>query len=143
MATPDLMAAPTPPDKPRCTATSKQTGQRCAQRPIPGGTVCRFHGGAAPQVQRTARQRLQALADPAVGVLERFVNPVAGQALIEPEIALRAAKDVLDRTGFKAVTKIQVTKSIDPRRLTDDELEMARALAHKLKLIATSEDAPE
>ena len=31
--------------KPRCQAMSKQTGQQCGNKAIPGGTVCRFHGG--------------------------------------------------------------------------------------------------
>lgn len=41
----------------QCTATSKQTGERCRQRPIPGGTVCRFHGGKAPAVAAKAAER--------------------------------------------------------------------------------------
>lgn len=45
------------PMAPRCSATSKQTGQQCKQRPVKGGTVCRFHGGAAPQVQAAAETR--------------------------------------------------------------------------------------
>lgn len=54
----DLMATP------RCSAKSKQTGEQCKQRPVKGGTVCRFHGGAAPQVQAAAEQReLEAKAD--------------------------------------------------------------------------------
>jgi len=44
----------------RCTATSKQTGQRCRAWPPPGSTVCRWHGGAAPQVVAAAVRRLQA-----------------------------------------------------------------------------------
>lgn len=43
--------------KPQCTARSKQTGERCKQRPVKGGTVCRFHGGRAPQVAAAAVQR--------------------------------------------------------------------------------------
>lgn len=42
----------------RCTATSHGTGERCRRSAIRGGTVCRTHGGAAPQVQRKAAQRL-------------------------------------------------------------------------------------
>lgn len=36
---------------------SKQTGEQCRQRPIKGGTVCRFHGGSAPQTKAAAEQR--------------------------------------------------------------------------------------
>ena len=46
-----------PTDVPRCTATAKGSGQQCKRRPIPGGTVCVKHGGAAPQVQAAAEQR--------------------------------------------------------------------------------------
>ncbi len=36
---------------PRCTATSKRTGNRCRGPAVRGWTVCRFHGagGGAPQ----------------------------------------------------------------------------------------------
>lgn len=47
------------PMTPRCSAMSKQTGEQCRQRPVQGGTVCRFHGGAAPQTKAAAEQRLQ------------------------------------------------------------------------------------
>ena len=43
----------------RCTATSKQTGKRCGAWAIPGGTVCKWHGGNAPNAKKAAAQRLQ------------------------------------------------------------------------------------
>lgn len=42
----------------QCTATAKSTGNRCAQTAEPGTTVCRFHGGKAPQVQAKAAERV-------------------------------------------------------------------------------------
>jgi hypothetical protein len=42
----------------QCTATAKSTRGRCTRPAIAGGTVCRFHGGSAPQVQAAAEQRL-------------------------------------------------------------------------------------
>lgn len=42
----------------RCTAKSKTTGEQCRQPPVPGGEVCRFHGGKAPQVQQKAKERV-------------------------------------------------------------------------------------
>jgi hypothetical protein len=41
---------------------AKSTGERCTQPPTPGATVCRYHGGAAPQVQAAAARRLLARA---------------------------------------------------------------------------------
>lgn len=44
--------------KRQCTAPSRQTGERCGNAPTRGATVCRFHGGAAPQTVRKAAERL-------------------------------------------------------------------------------------
>lgn len=41
----------------RCTAKSKQTGQRCRRRAHPGATVCVIHGARAPQVQAAIEKR--------------------------------------------------------------------------------------
>ncbi|GAA0897814.1 hypothetical protein [Pseudonocardia zijingensis] len=43
---------------PQCKATAKSTGNRCTQPAVPGAEVCRFHGGAAPQVRAAAAQRV-------------------------------------------------------------------------------------
>jgi hypothetical protein len=45
-------------DTPRCTAKARTTGLRCKRRPIPGGTVCVIHGGAAPAVRAAAQRRV-------------------------------------------------------------------------------------
>lgn len=42
----------------RCTARNR-SGGRCGRSAIPGGRVCRLHGGSAPQVQAKAAERLQ------------------------------------------------------------------------------------
>lgn len=43
----------------QCTATAKQTGVRCKRRPIPGGAVCKIHGGGIPAVKAAAQRRRQ------------------------------------------------------------------------------------
>jgi hypothetical protein len=45
-------------DAPRCTAKSKQSGERCKRRPVPGATVCSMHGGKIPAVAAAAKRRL-------------------------------------------------------------------------------------
>jgi hypothetical protein len=53
------MAADLPPDqRPRCTATSIMTGERCKRRPHPGSNTCVKHGSGAPQVRAAAERRL-------------------------------------------------------------------------------------
>src|SRR4029450_1249854 len=60
-------------DPRRCTAQSSQTGKRCKNAAILGGRVCRYHGGAAPQVQLKAAEHLQALERPAIDWIERLL----------------------------------------------------------------------
>ena len=63
-----------------CTARRKN-GQPCGAKAIRGGTVCRMHGGGAPQVKAAAAARLRAMVDPALGLLQypgragRHVHP--------------------------------------------------------------------
>lgn len=87
-----------------CTAKSKQSGVRCKRRPIPGGHVCVMHGGKAPQVQASARERLMALQPKAIQTLDTLLSRDEF-----PTVQLGAAKDVLDRTEGKAAEMVQVT----------------------------------
>ena len=114
----------------KCTGHSSQTGKPCGNAPIRGGTVCRKHGGAAPQVKAKAALRLATLTDPAIRALDALLKPAAVKK--HPAQALGAAKDVLDRTGHKVVDELDITQTtavIDQAaldRLTTEELEAAR-----------------
>ncbi len=67
-----------PADHPRrCTALARSSGERCRRAAILGGTVCRVHGGAAPQVKAAAKKRL---------ALEDLRSADFGLALAELEI---------------------------------------------------------
>src|SRR5215207_11370740 len=41
--------------------STSRTGKHCKNRAIPGGTVCRFHGGASPHVASKAAVRAEVL----------------------------------------------------------------------------------
>src|SRR5215217_667392 len=45
----------------RCLAISKHSGEQCKRKAIPGGTVCRYHGGNARQVKAKAAIRAEVL----------------------------------------------------------------------------------
>ena len=47
------------PPRERCHARTR-TGRQCKAGAIEGGSVCRVHGGSAPQVQLAARRRVLA-----------------------------------------------------------------------------------
>lgn len=83
-----------PSGGPQCTATSRRTGQRCGANAVPGATVCGWHGGRAPQVQRSARLRLLELVDPAIATLAREMATATNSSDRQ-----RAANSILDRAG--------------------------------------------
>jgi len=88
----------------QCRATSKQTGQQCRRSAIPGGTVCRYHGGAAPQVVQAAMDRLRALQHPAIDRLSSLIKQTEF-----PSVAYAASRDILDRTMGKPGEHLDVT----------------------------------
>jgi len=90
-----------------CTAKSKSTGTRCARSPIAGATVCRVHGGAAPQVKAAALERLKAYQDRAIDHLFELTE---GKDF--PSVRYQAVRDVLDRTMGKP-TETQVVTGAD------------------------------
>ena len=91
----------------------RSNGQPCKAQAIKGGTVCRVHGGAAPQVKRKAKERLLALVDPALATLSRLVEQKK-----DNKSALGAANSILDRTGYKPTDKVKIEGTISlPERL--------------------------
>jgi len=92
--------------RPQCTAHSKQTGERCKQRPIPGGRVCHYHGGAIPQVKAAAQERLRAFQEPALNGLVELIEQTQF-----PSVRYAAIKDVLDRTLGRATESLNVTST--------------------------------
>jgi len=51
------LRAPAPPEEQRCTATNRESGERCRRHHRPGGKVCAPHGGNAKQVRQAANVR--------------------------------------------------------------------------------------
>lgn len=82
----------------QCRATSKSTGKRCTKDAIPGGVVCRYHGGEAPQVKRAAERRLCLLAAP---VLDTWAKAMKDDD-VPWATKVQVGKDILDRLGVGA-----------------------------------------
>ena len=95
------MEAEHPMERVTCTATNRQ-GKRCGKPPILGGTVCRMHGGAAPQVKAAALERLKLMQPKALDTLDRLLGREEF-----PTVQLAAVKDVLDRTEGKAMERVE------------------------------------
>lgn len=101
----------------RCAARAKSTGERCGNRAILGATVCRVHGGAAPQVRKAAAARLEALTHPALDRLEELLETED-----DPAILLRVVLAVLDRVGFHPSHGVELSGHLDLSDLSDVEL---------------------
>ncbi len=89
-------------DRRRCRARLSDGSRRCKKAAILGGTVCASHGGRAPQVRRSARERLDALVEPAIEALRQALEADDVRSII------RAAQIVLDRCGYGPGAKIEV-----------------------------------
>lgn len=88
----------------QCTAHSSRTGERCKKAAIEGGSVCRTHGGAAPQVREKAQQRILAMVNPALAELRKLIGGADSES-----VKLSAIKDVLDRAGVGAKQAVEIT----------------------------------
>jgi hypothetical protein len=91
----------------RCTAHVSDGSRQCERWAINGGTVCATHGGQAPQVKKTARERLEALIDPAIDALRDVLQ--RGLDSGETPSAVRAALGILDRCGFHPSQCVELT----------------------------------
>ncbi|WP_131813537.1 hypothetical protein [Mycolicibacterium fortuitum] len=95
----------------RCTAHRKN-GEQCRKWAIYGTTVCRSHGGAAPQVREKAKQRLleasPRLAERLIGLAE---NDLADGTKVGAYVQVQAINSVLDRAGVVEQKQVDVTVS--------------------------------
>ena len=83
-------------------AAHRTNGEPCNAFARHGARVCVVHGGRAPQVKAKAEDRIRDLVDPS---LNRIARTIADDQ--NPALALAAARDILDRAGYKATEKIQ------------------------------------
>lgn len=131
----------------QCTATAKTTGERCTRSALIGGFVCGFHGGNAPQVQAARRERLLAMADPAIAALHRALEShgppcehcARSDGDRDPNV-IRAAQIVLDRCGFSPAMKLEVTTPNPFADMTLAEMaDQAEAIAREARAAADRE----
>lgn len=100
-----------PPSVTRCNGTYKSTGLPCRRESVPGGAVCREHGGLAPQVIAAAQTRVAMTADRAA---EFLVGWMADPG-VDMRERVKIAQDMLDRSGLSGVNKLVVgIGQIDP-----------------------------
>jgi hypothetical protein len=93
----------------QCTA-HKKNGDQCKNSALRGGTVCKFHGGAARHVRNAARARLANAAD---RMAKELLN-MATDEKVSDAVKLNAIRDALDRAGLKPGVEVEITtKPVD------------------------------
>lgn len=108
----------------QCSARAKSTGRPCTRRAIRGGTVCIVHGGRAPQVKAKAEERIKALVNPALLLIEEYLDHVGDPDYpVPPAVRLNAARDILDRAGYSATHRLEMSGGLTFRSPIDVELE--------------------
>lgn len=108
----------------QCSSPSRQTGDRCGQIAIPGGTVCKWHGGGNPNVKARANLRLLDAVEPSLARLVKIVsNPKSRDS-----DAIRAGNSLLDRAGV--VRRTDVDPAAATALLVERLREIAEARAH-------------
>lgn len=110
----------------KCSATAKTTGEQCTQWAMHGGTVCRMHGGEAPQVRAKANERIAAMVYPALKRVETLIGAEDDEEVNDPgleAVRLRAAFGILDRAGYTATQKLAVSGDLTVRSPVDLEME--------------------
>lgn len=114
----------------RCTANASTTGERCKRWSIRGTTVCAKHGGQLPSViehsnavVESARMNLMGMAEDAVDVIRELLQPGTSE-----QVRLKAAENVLNRTGIKEAIemKVEVTNAASPSEDILKKLEIMR-----------------
>lgn len=120
------VAPTTGPGSRQCTATAKQSGERCKRRPIPGGNVCVMHGGKTPAVQRSARGRLAELVLPSIETLNHERANAKRSADRQ-----RAANSILDRAGITRghSAEVDAARALLLERILTIRAESAGAIA--------------
>ena len=87
----------------KCTAR-KRNGEPCRAMAARGATVCRVHGGSAPQVKAAAKRRLEQALDAAAQRLLGF----AFDEDVRDVIALAAVNGILDRGGLPRSRRLKL-----------------------------------
>lgn len=121
----------------QCVGTNRQ-GERCGNAPIPGGTVCVLHGGAAPQARKAAERRRLAMVEPALEVIEACMQ--SGDL----RLALKAAMALLDRVpGFGPNQTVTVESDTSEFRRSLEDMTPAQLQAKAEELVREIRESRE
>lgn len=85
---------------------------KCTLPSLPGGTVCGYHGGHAPQTKQAAKERIVGLLIPALDRLKTIVKSSKQHGAV-----VSAIKYVGELNGLNEPQKPEISLTIDPGKL--------------------------
>ncbi len=109
-----------PKDKDRCTAKSKQAGQRCSRYKTAGHAVCYYHGSASPQAKNKVDRLFALAADLALETLVTEMEQAPNSS-----DRIRAARSILDRAGYGPLRRVEITTDALEKELEKVNREIA------------------
>ena len=116
----------------QCKATSR-TGNRCKNKAIPGGTVCRFHGGASPHVASKAAVRAEAFN---WGLGDTTVDPGETLLRLVTQSAARAERyAMLLEEAYEAAERLKRSHDAGALEIDEDNDELAETARRDLDRI--------
>jgi hypothetical protein len=80
-----------------------------------GQKVCRYHGGSAQRALFNAEKRLNALVGKAIMRIGDLIDNAENDT-----VRLNASRDILDRAGYRATTKVEAESVIKIEVVRDD-----------------------
>jgi hypothetical protein len=99
-------------------------GRQCRAKAEPGDLWCRFHGGKAPSHQAKKDERIKDYQDQVMELADTALDTIM-EKLTSPNhaVALRAALEILDRTGVTTTRKSESSVTITQRSELDARIE--------------------
>jgi hypothetical protein len=116
----------------QCRATSR-TGKQCKNKAIPGGTVCRFHGGASPHVASKAAVRAEVFS---WGLGDTHVDPGETLLRLVTQSAARAERyATLLEEAYEAAERLKQAHDAGDLKIDEDNEEIAETARRDLDRI--------
>lgn len=117
----------------QCTAHNRK-GERCGAKSIPGGSVCIFHGGNAPQVKAKAVDRIREARDLA---LDRLIDSLSPEA--EWQVPAKVLADITDR--FTRQIELLEGRATDRKEVSESHaVEVRHRLVGEIERLAAKRE---
>jgi len=129
---------PRNPDKKRCTATSKRSGEQCKNWAVPGKNVCRFHGGKSNGAPKNNKNALKTGAYESILVDTMDDDEKKYFASIQPD-PLKECEEKIRLLKIRELRMMRRIKDLRAKASHGDKMAMETVAASQTKTETTSQ----